>query len=95
MMARPAADSETKFAARSAIEALRAGVPNSYSVRALGCDQPRIEMAFVEQLETVAAAGSVEGLLIRGDFGTGKSHSLGFLREIALDQKFVVSRVYV
>ena len=33
---------EVKFEARSAIEALRAGVPNSLSVRALGCDQPRI-----------------------------------------------------
>jgi hypothetical protein len=64
-------------------------------VRALGCDQPRIEVEFIEQLESVAAGESAEGLLIKGDFGTGKSHSLEFLREIALDQKFVVSRVYV
>lgn len=94
-MATPTVEFDSKFAARSAIEALRAGVPNSFSVRALGCDQPRIEVEFLEQLESVAAGDSVEGLLIKGDFGTGKSHSLEFLREIALDQKFVVSRVYV
>jgi len=90
-----AADADSKFAARSAIEALRAGVPNSFSVRAMGCDQPRIEMEFLEQLEAVAGGGAAEGLLIKGDFGTGKSHSLEYLREIALEQRFVVSRVYV
>jgi len=86
---------EVKFEARSAIEALRAGVPNSLSVRALGCDQPRIETDFTEQLEAAAAGNAVEGMLIKGDFGTGKSHCLEYLREIALDRKFAVSRVYV
>ncbi len=86
---------EAKFAARSAIEALRAGVPNSLSVRALGCDQPRIEMEFTEQLEAAASGSAAEGMLIKGDFGTGKSHCLEYLREIALDRKFAVSRVYV
>ncbi len=97
---------EERFAARSAIEALRAGVPNSYSVRALGCEQPRVEMEFIQQLEAVAGAGvqttihattghAARGLLIRGDFGTGKSHTLEFLREIALDRKFVCSQLYI
>jgi hypothetical protein len=86
---------EAKFEARSAIEALRAGVPNSLSVRALGCDQPRIEMEFTEQLDAAASGSAVEGMLIKGDFGTGKSHCLEFLREIALERKFAVSRVYV
>ena len=86
---------EAKFAARSAIEALRAGVPNSLSVRALGCDQPRIEREFTEQLDAASAGNAVEGMLIKGDFGTGKSHCLEYLREIALERKFAVSRVYV
>ncbi len=93
---------EQKFAARSAIEALRTGVPNSYSVRALGCDQPRIESAFAAQLDAAAGtqpakgkSGGTDGLLIKGDFGTGKSHSLEYLREFALERNFVVSRVYV
>jgi hypothetical protein len=88
-------EGEARFEARSAIEALRAGVPNSLSVRALGCDQPRIEMEFNEQLDAAAAGNPVEGMLIKGDFGTGKSHCLEYLREIALDRKFAVSRVYV
>ena len=88
-------DTEAKFAARSAIEALRAGVPNSLSVRALGCDQPRIETDFNRQLEAVSAGEGVEGMLFKGDFGTGKSHCLEYLREIALDRNFVVSRIYV
>src|SRR5579863_3335851 len=103
-MAAPAV--EERFAARSAIEALRAGVPNSYSVRALGCEQPRVEMEFIQQLEAAAGAGvqttihattghAARGLLIRGDFGTGKSHTLEFLREIALDRNFVCSQLYI
>jgi hypothetical protein len=95
MTGMPAVEPDARFAARRAIEALRAGVPNSFSVRALGCDQPRIEVEFLAQLESVTACECVEGLLIKGDFGTGKSHCLEYLREIALDQKFVVSRVYV
>jgi hypothetical protein len=88
-------EANAKFEARSAIEALRAGVPNSLSVRALGCDQPRIEMEFGERLESAANGDAVDGLLIKGDFGAGKSHCLEYLREIALDRKVVVSRVYV
>ena len=86
-----------KFAARSAIEALRAGVPNAYGVRALGCDQPKVEQEFTQHLE--AASGifghSGRGLLIQGDFGTGKSHTLEFLREMALDRNFVCSQLYI
>ena len=86
---------ETKFTARSAIEGLRAGVPNSFSVRALGCDQPRIEKEFLKQINALSAGGTAEGIVIKGDFGTGKSHALEFLRELALDRNLVVSRVYV
>src|SRR3984885_12351758 len=91
---------QERFAARSAIEALRAGVPNSYSVRALGCEQPRVEMDFSQQIEAAAGASvqtghAGRGLLIRGDFGTGKSHTLEFLREIALDRNFVCSQLYI
>src|ERR1700679_1114798 len=89
--------SPEQFAARSAIEALRAGVPNSYSVRALGCEQPRVELEFNQLLDAASATTghSARGLLIRGDFGTGKSHTLEFLREIALDRKFICSQLYI
>jgi hypothetical protein len=88
-------DREVRFSARTAIEALRAGVPNSAGIRALGCDQPRVEAALNSQLDEIADGHAADGLLIRGDFGTGKSHCLGYLGEIALERRFVVSRVYV
>jgi hypothetical protein len=89
------AKADARFAARSAIEALRAGVPNSAGVRALGCDQPRIEREFLNQLDSVVEGATAEGMIVKGDFGTGKSHCLEYLREIALDRRFVVSRIYV
>jgi hypothetical protein len=95
-MSSPAASqTDARFSARSAIEALRAGVPNSAGVRALGCDQPRIEREFLNQLDAVVEGSVAEGMIVKGDFGTGKSHTLEYLREIALDRRFVVSRVYV
>jgi hypothetical protein len=90
-----ASKTEVRLAARSAIEALRAGVPSSAGVRALGCDQPRIEKEFVHRLDNIAAGAAAEGMLIKGDFGTGKSHCLEYFRELALDRRFVVSRIYV
>ena len=60
-MSSAAKKAEVVFAARSAVEALRAGVPNSFSVRALGCDQPRIEKEFVAQMEGIENGGPAEG----------------------------------
>ena len=38
---------------------------------------------------------SALGMLVAGDFGTGKSHLLGYLESQALAQNFVCSRVVV
>src|ERR1700744_6632709 len=86
-----------KFAARSAIEDLRAGMPHASGLSALGCDQPRVEQEFTQQLESAGGifGHSGRGLLIQGDFGTGKSHTLEFLREMALDRHFVCSQLYI
>ncbi len=83
--------------ARIAIEALRAGVPNREAVRLLGTEQTAIEQGFEQALQRAWADGARPGtgLGIAGDFGTGKSHLLGCLAEIALTQGFVVSRVVV
>ena len=84
---------------RRAIESLRSGVPNRDAVRALGCAQPAIEDRFRRQLEAVAEAlprgEQAEGLLVAGDFGSGKSHLLEYLRLIALDENFVCSKVVI
>jgi hypothetical protein len=82
-----------------AIEALRAGVPNRDAVLTLGCEQPTIEERFRAQLQA-AKEGAKEGvqtagLLIAGDFGTGKSHLLEYLEHIALAEHFVCSRVVI
>jgi len=90
---------EAEVAHRRAIEALRAGVPNRDAVRALGCSQPHIEEKFREQLaacrEGAERIEQARGLLIAGDFGTGKSHLLEHLHHLALEQNFVSSKVVI
>jgi hypothetical protein len=81
--------------ARIAIEALRAGVPNRAAVRLMGTEEPTLEHAFDEQLHHAWADRPRPGLGIAGGFGSGKSHFLGYLAEVARAQNFVVSRVVV
>jgi P-loop Domain of unknown function (DUF2791) len=81
--------------ARTAIEALRAGVPNRAAVRLMRTEEPSLEHAFDEQLHLVWADRPRPGLGIAGGFGAGKSHFLGYLAEVARAQNFVVSRVVV
>ena len=89
----------TQVAYRRAIEALRAGVPNRDAVRALGCEQPAIEDRFRAQLqaakEEAKKGAQAPGVLIAGDFGTGKSHLLEYLQHIALEEHFVCSKVVI
>ncbi len=80
---------------RRAIEALRSGVPNRDAVRALGSAQEAIEQRFEAKLETVRARQAAGGLIVGGDFGSGKSHLLEYLQHKALDEGFVASRVVV
>ena len=88
--------------ARTVIEALRAGVPNRAAIRQMGTEQTGIEHAFEAALAAAwadASAGRAEtgpaGIGFAGGFGTGKSHLLGYLAEVARLQGFVVSRVVV
>lgn len=81
---------------RRAIEALRSGVPNRDAVLALGADQPGVEAPFRERLAACEASEEPQpGLVLAGVFGTGKSHTLEHLRQIALDQRFVCSKIAV
>ena len=87
--------------ARMAIEALRAGVPNRAAIRQMGTEQTGIEHAFDAALSAAwadavpARAGTATRIGIAGGFGTGKSHLLGYLAEVARQQGFVVSRIVV
>jgi hypothetical protein len=86
---------------RRALEALRNGVPNGDAVEALRCNQPAVEGAFTSLLSRVSATGGPDapdssvGMLVAGDFGSGKSHLLGYLESEALDHNFVCSRVVI
>lgn len=82
---------------RRAIEALRAGVPNRDVVRLLPPDQHNLDEKF-QTLLIDAEHGLVDGkqppgLLLEGDFGTGKSHWLEYFRHQALENHFVCSTV--
>jgi predicted ATPase len=84
---------------RRAVEALRSGMPNRDAVAALGCAQPQIEEMFRQQLER-ARQGVVDGskgsgILVEGDFGTGKSHLLEYLMHLALRENFVCSKIVI
>ena len=84
-----------QHSARVAIEALRAGVPNRTAIRLLGSTETAIEAAFGSALDATQDGRPRKGLVLAGDFGTGKSHLLGFLREEALRRNFIVSYVTV
>ncbi len=84
---------------RRALEALRGGVPNGDAVRMLGSNQGPVEKVFLERLSAVTAAAregtQINGLLIAGGFGTGKSHLLDYLAHASVERNFVCSRVVI
>ena len=84
---------------RRALEALRNGVPNRDAVRELGTHQREAEDLFLDRLasvEPLARDGKqAKGILIAGDFGTGKSHLLDYLEHLAMDRNYVSSRVVI
>ena len=89
----------SKVKNRRALEALRNGVPNGDAIAVLGCNQPVVEHEFEGLLSRVSSESdtldSSLGMLVAGDFGTGKSHLLGYLETQALAQNFVCSRVVI
>jgi hypothetical protein len=84
---------------RRSIEALRAGVPNGSAVRDLGTDQKAIEAKFLDALSQVAAeraAGrQLQGFMVQGEFGTGKSHLLQWLQQVSLEAGFACSKIVI
>ncbi len=77
---------------RRAIEALRSGVPNRYAVVLMPPLQDDVEI----QANKLLDINSIDsGLLISGGFGAGKSHALEYMKQLALEQRYVVSHVSV
>ncbi len=92
-------DEVPQVAARGAVEALRAGVPNRAAIRLLGEHNGALVNLFLDILGRCARELDVErqceGTFVWGGFGSGKSHLLGYMRELALQRNFVVSVVPV
>lgn len=92
-------DEHSVLSCRRALEALRNGVPNGAAVEILGCNQPRAVGRFTDLLAKVTDADqppdSDLGMLVSGDFGSGKSHLLTHLERQALSQGFVCSKVAI
>jgi hypothetical protein len=79
---------------RRALEALRAGVPSRDAVGLLGSGQAEIEDRFLALVER-ARDGAAGGMLLGGGFGSGKSHLLQHLGQLALNAGLAVSRVVI
>jgi hypothetical protein len=88
--------SATDITARSAVEALRAGVPNWAAIRLLESDENALCEDFLDRLRlcgsTLDEGDQAEGFVIAGAFGAGKSHQLGYLGYWPAEN-FVVSLV--
>ena len=92
-------DENRSLNCRRALEALRNGVPNGEAVKILGCNQPEAEDRFAELLDQDTdqdnpPSGAL-GMLVSGDFGSGKSHLLTYLEQQALSRGFVCSKVAI
>lgn len=92
-------ETDRKLANRRAIEALRNGVPNSDAVSILGCNQPIAEQRFKELLagesSTQGSQQELNGILVSGGFGEGKSHLLTHFQGLALDEGYVCSKIAI
>ncbi len=88
-----------RLQARRAVEALRSGVPSTNAVWALGSGQPELESQFSRMLDGVESAIGADrqdsGMMIRGGFGSGKSHVLMYFERMALERGFAVSKVVI
>ncbi len=80
---------------RRAVESLRNGVPSGAVVSAMGWAHAGQLRQFDAILANARQGSGEGGAMVVGEFGTGKSHLLGFFEQRALDANFVVSRVVI
>jgi len=91
--------SSERLQARRVVEALRAGVPSAAAVTTLGTGQSELEARYRAALTDAERLGAQDlqapGFLVRGGFGSGKSHLLTIFEHIALAEGFAVSRIVI
>jgi len=92
-------DIDSPFSNRTAVEALRNGVPNGKAVDILGSNQPLAETQFRDLLNSDLPeehwVDNPRSLMISGDFGTGKSHLLEYFKHLALSENYICSMISV
>ncbi len=82
----------TGFRQRRAVERLRDGLFDPFGVRLLTAREDRLRRAFEAGL-TEMEQNPPAHLCVCGAYGQGKSHSLTYLRQQALDAGFAVSQI--
>ena len=84
---------------RKIIEGLRSGIPNRHIVTVFGCQQEEVRGRFIRLMEETKQCpdhdGMSKGTIIEGAFGSGKSHVLEYLQHLALENRFICSRVVI
>jgi hypothetical protein len=80
------------FAVRRALERLREGLYDPVAVRLLTAYREELDAQFHADLQRLQAGDAVH-LCVSGPYGQGKSHTLTYLRERALEQGYVVSAI--
>ena len=80
------------FELRRAIERLREGLFDSLGVGLLTTGEAKLTRAFDKGVRTLDE-NSPAHLCVCGAYGQGKSHSLNYIKQRALDQNFVVSYI--
>lgn len=79
----------TRDEARRAVESLRQGLPPNGHVRQFTVGR----QSEIEELRARLTRGETGALLLRANYGTGKTHMLRYIQEEALDCGYVVSLV--
>ena len=82
--------SQERMLAGSTINSFRQGSPPRNNIAKLTVGQRDAHGVFQRELQR-ARDGACSFTLVNGNYGTGKSHCLYLLREIALDKNFLVS----
>jgi hypothetical protein len=82
----------TAFQLRRVIERLREGLYDPLTVRLLTAHRDELDARLRQDLLHVAA-GAATYLCVCGTYGQGKSHTLAYLREAALQQGYAVSAI--
>lgn len=82
----------TNFQLRRLMERLREGLYDPLATRLLTAQREELDARLQQDLRQLEAGGAVQ-LIICGAYGQGKSHTLAYLREEALQRGYVVSAV--